>query len=307
MDLDFLVKGKWAQRRTGFGKRRLAGDDRCRGSLNTPSYKRINILINPFNCSSPPEVDVSINDPAGQDQTIPGDTPAAQTQDAPAPPSADRPSKMCPAPPPPQLVHAAVPAPYASADTFPASEAVAAPCPVSPCVEPGSAFPAPSAAASTSPALEAAAAPCPVSPYVEPGSAVPAPSAAAATIPASKAATTPCPVYPCVEPGTAPPEYAHATTAPPNDPLFALAMATAADIQRAPCLDTLLRRKQHPTLSAPPAGTPHPVTALLQEYATQGCPAEVGSPWPLATIREAKITGLHPQTCRHFLLPRRTP
>ena len=79
MDLDFLVKGKWMQRRTGFGKRILTGDDRCRGPLNTSSFKHINLLINPFNCSPLPEVGVSINDPAGQDQTSPGDTPAAQT------------------------------------------------------------------------------------------------------------------------------------------------------------------------------------------------------------------------------------
>ena len=44
---------------------------------------------------------------------------------------------------------------------------------------------------------------------------------------------------------------------------FGGAVATAAYIQRVPCLDTFLRRKQQPTLYAPPAGTPHPVTALL--------------------------------------------
>ena len=174
----------------------MAGDYRCRGSLNTPSFKRINLLINPFNCSPPPEVDVPISDPAGQDQTSPDDTLAAQTQDTPAPPSADGTSKMYPAPAPPQLVRAVVPAPSAAAATSPASEAEAAPFPISTCVEPGSAVPAPSAAVATSPASEAAAAPFPVSPCVEPGSAVPAPYAAAATSPASDAAAAPFPVSP---------------------------------------------------------------------------------------------------------------
>ena len=75
-------------------------------------------------------------------------------------------------------------------------------------------------------------------------------------------------------------------------------MATAADIQRTPCLDTFLRRKQHHTLSAPPSGTPHPATALIQEYATQGCPAEVGAPWTLTTIQEAIATGPHASTLK---------
>ena len=57
-----------------------------------------------------------------------------------------------------------------------------------------------------------------------------------------------------------------------------------------------LRRCTKPTLSAPPAGTPHPATGLLQEYATQGCPAEVGAPWPLETIKEAIATGPHAST-----------
>ena len=95
------------------------------------------------------------------------------------------------------------------------------------------------------------------------------PSAAGKPIPASGAVAAPCPASPCVEPGTT------------VDPLLALAMANAVDIKRAPCLDTFLRGKQQPTLSASPVGTPHPATALLQEYATQGCPAEVGAPWPL--------------------------
>ena len=131
------------------------------------------------------------------------------------------------------------------------------------------AIPKPSSAATQSPASEAAAAPYPTSPCEEPNSANPTPSAAGKPSPASEALAAPCPDSPCVEPGTS------------VDPLLALAMAAAVDIKRAPCLDTFLRGKQQPTLSAPPAGTPHPATGLLQEYATQGCPAEVGAPWPV--------------------------
>ena len=212
----------------------MAGDYRCRGSLNTPSFKHINLLIDPFNCSAPPEVDMPISDPVGQDQTSPGNKPAVQTHDAPSPPSADGPSKMCLAPAPPELVRTAVPAPSAATATSPTLEAAAAPCLVSPCLEPGSAVPAPSASAVTSPASDAAASPCPVSPCVDPGRAIPDLSAAASTSLASEAAAAPCPVSPWVDPGSAPPGFAHATTALPTSPLFSLAMATAADIQHAP-------------------------------------------------------------------------
>ena len=164
----------------------MAGDNRCRGSLNTHSVKRMNLLINRCNCSPPSTVDVSIDDPSRQDLTSPGNTSldlpikstlgnmgctdvscllqsakdehmtrvasrsnsVVQNQDAPAPPCTDRPSKMRPAPAPPGLARAAVPATSAAAATSPASEAAAAPCPVSPCMEPGSAPPG-SAHAST--------------------------------------------------------------------------------------------------------------------------------------------------------------
>ena len=82
----------------------------------------MNILINPFICSPPPGVDLSISDPDVQDRIIPDDTPA-HTQDTLAPPSADGPSKLCPAPATPQLVRAAVPAPSAAATKIPVSEA----------------------------------------------------------------------------------------------------------------------------------------------------------------------------------------
>ena len=75
-------------------------------------------------------------------------------------------------------------------------------------------------------------------------------------------------------------------------------MATAVDIKRATCLDTFLRGKQEPDLSAPPVCTPHPETVLLQEYASQGCPTEVGAPWPLKTIREGIATGPHASTLK---------
>ena len=226
---------------------------RCRGSLNTPPFKCFNLPINLFNCSPPPAVDPHSSTPAWEDTPFLANPQKIPNEEPPTPPAEGQ-STPCPAPFHQEIGCAANPKPSAAAPKSLASEAAAAPSPVSPHEDPHSETPTPSAAGKSSPASEAVAAPCPASPHAEPGTSV--------------------------------------------DPLLALAMATAVAITHAPCLDTFLRGKQQPTLSAPPAGTPHPATGLLQEYAKQGCPAEVGDPWPIETIKQAISTGPHASTLK---------
>ena len=76
--------------------------------------------------------------------------------------------------------------------------------------------------------------------------------------PASEAAAVPCPASPCAESNIASLGPARAPTAPDltsshleSDPLLAVAMSIASDIQHAPCLNCFLTGKQHPTLPPP--------------------------------------------------------
>ena len=133
-----------------------------------------------------------------------------------------------------------------------------------------------------------------------PATTAPAPAAlpdsAAVTVrpllsPASEAAGVPCPDSTCAKSNIASLGPTSATTAPAlapahldSDPLLAVAMATASDIQCDPRLNYFLTGKQIPTLSPPRATANHPASPLLKKYAELDFPAAVGPSWPLVTI-----------------------
>ena len=60
------------------------------------------------------------------------------------------------------------------------------------------------------------------------------------------------------------------------DPLVDQANFTAQQIAQAVCLLTYLRSVQLPTVASPPWYAAHPEMSLLEDYAANGFPLEVG-------------------------------
>ena len=71
------------------------------------------------------------------------------------------------------------------------------------------------------------------------------------------------------------------------DPLVDRSNFTAEQIAQAVCLITYLRSAQQPTVAAPPQSAAHLSTVMLENYAANGFPLEVGLEWSLATTRHA--------------------
>ena len=70
----------------------------------------------------------------------------------------------------------------------------------------------------------------------------------------------------------------------------------AEHITQAECLLTYLKSVQPLTVAAPPRAAGHPTTALLEDYAANVFPVEVGLKWSLEPIRHAIGKGPHSST-----------
>ena len=96
-----------------------------------------------------------------------------------------------------------------------------------------------------------------------------------------------------------------------DNPLYTEALIASAALKTSPSVDAFIKSRQHKTFQAPLPGS-HPAAALLQSYATDGFPAEVGAAWPMASILAAVAAGPHTSTmkpaattfCRTDLLDR---
>ena len=77
---------------------------------------------------------------------------------------------------------------------------------------------------------------------------------------------------------------------------MALGTSTLYQISQAVNLLFYLRSSQQPTVAAPPQSAGHPETSLLEDYAANDFPVELGPEWSLATIRHVITNGPHYST-----------